>query len=514
MWLCYNVGMDEIAAREQGLQAILPIRMLAEQVFSRTAGAPLLKGNKVKVLKDGKENYPAWIEAIGAATRYVHFESYILQEDDVGKRFADLLAEKAREGVRVRVVYDWLGALGKTSRGLWKRLRAAGVDVRCFNPPRIDSPLSWLTRDHRKMISVDGRVAFVTGLCIGRKWVGYPERSLDPWRDTGVEVRGPAVADIDLAFAQVWETAGKPLPEDELPEPETIPAAGDVALRVVASLPNTGGLYRLDQLIAALARDTLWLTDAYFAGATSYVQALRSAAMDGVDVRLLVPGSTDIPIVRAISRVGYYSLLEAGVRVFEWTGPMLHAKTAVADGRWARVGSTNLNIASWIGNYELDVAVEDEGFAQTMEEMYLDDLMKSTEIVLGERGVRTVQRRPVWSVKQRKRRAAAMTRAGAGAIRIGSAVGAAMTNRRVLGPTEAKMMATAGIFLLSLSAVLVLWPRWVGVPLAVLCTWLAVSLLIRARRLLVSRRRVADATEDEDRDDSASICPTEGQGGL
>ncbi len=501
--LCYNVGMDEIPEKERKPQKILPIRMLAEQVFSRTAGAPLSKGNSVKLLKDGRENYPAWAEAISAARHYVHFENYFVQEDDIGKGFADLLAAKAREGVRVRVVYDWFGALGKASRGLWKRLRIAGADVRCFNPPRVDNPVSWFTRDHRKMISVDGRIAFVTGLCVGRKWMGYPERSLDPWRDTGVVVRGPAVADIDLAFAQVWETLGKPLPEDELPEPDSIPIDGDVALRVMASLPNTAGVYRLDQLIAALARNSLWLTDAYFAGAPSYVQALRSAAMDGVDVRLLVPGSSDIPVFRAISRVGYYSLLEAGVRVFEWNGPMLHAKTAVADGRWARVGSTNLNIASWIGNYELDVAVEDEHFAHAMEEMYLEDLAKSTEIVLGERGVRTVQHRPAWSVKQRKRRAAAMSRAGAGAIRIGSAVSAAMTNHRVLGPTEAQIMAVTGVFVLALSSVLVLWPKWVGILLAVLGTWLGVSLLIRGYRLFMIRRRAGD-DEEEDRGDSPS----------
>lgn len=495
--LCYNTKMDEIAARERELQTPRPMRILAEQLFSRTAGAPLSKGNSIKVLKDGKENYPAWLEAIGAARRYIHFENYIVQEDDVGRLFADLLAAKAREGVRVRVMYDWLGALGKTSRGLWKGLRAAGADVRCFNPPRIDGPLSWLTRDHRKMISVDGRVAFVTGLCVGRRWVGYPERSLEPWRDTGVELRGPAVADVDLAFAQVWETAGKPLPEDELPEPDSIPIAGDVALRVLASLPNTAWVYRLDQLIASLARNTLWLTDAYFAGATAYVQALRSAALDGVDVRLLVPGNSDIPVFRAISRIGYHTLLEAGVRVFEWNGPMLHAKTAVADSRWARVGSTNLNVASWIGNYELDVAVEDKGFARLMDEMYLEDLTKSTEIVLGEHGVRAIGRRPAWSVKQRKRRAAAMSRAGAGAIRIGSAVGAAMTNRRVLGPTDAQIMVASGIFALILSAVLVLWPKWVGIILAVPGAWLGVSLLFRGCRLFVKRRGVVDDCEEE-----------------
>ena len=161
-----------------------------------------------------------------------------------------------------------------------------------------------------------------------------------------------------------------------------MPAAGTVMARVVASTPTTAQLYRLDQLIAAGARRSLWLTDAYFVGTTLYVQALKSAATDGVDVRLLVPGSSDVPFIGSLSRAGYRPLLEAGVRVFEWNGSMLHAKTAVADSRWARVGSTNLNLTSWIGNWELDVAVEDEPFAKAMEAMYLDDLSHATEVVL------------------------------------------------------------------------------------------------------------------------------------
>jgi cardiolipin synthase len=169
-------------------------------------------------------------------------------------------------------------------------------------------------------------------------------------------------------------------------------------------------------------------------------------------------------------------------------------------------------MASWIGNYELDVAVEDEHFAHAMEEMYLEDLAKSTEIVLGERGVRTVQHRPAWSVKQRKRRAAAMSRAGAGAIRIGSAVSAAMTNHRVLGPTEAQIMAVTGVFVLALSSVLVLWPKWVGILLAVLGTWLGVSLLIRGYRLFMIRRRAGDDGEEEDRGDPPSMRSTDGSG--
>src|SRR5439155_21194315 len=151
-------------------------------------------------------------------------------------------------------------------------------------------------------------------------------------------------------------------------------------MRIVASEPNHAGLLRVEELVAAAARDTLWLTDAYFAGIPSYLEALRAAALDGVDVRLLVPGGTDIPILRPLSRAGYRPLLEAGVRVFEWNGPMLHAKTAVADGRWARVGSSNLNVASWLGNYELDAVMENTEFAHAMAAQYEDDLTHATEV--------------------------------------------------------------------------------------------------------------------------------------
>lgn len=465
-------------------KTIPDIRFLAEQAFSRVAGAPLVQGNSVRILKDAKENYPAWLDALSSAKKSICFENYIIREDKIGYQFADVLAEKARDGVKVRLIYDWLGTLRKTSRRFWRRLREAGVEIRCFNPPRFESPLGWLIRDHRKMLSVDSRIAFVTGLCVGSMWVGNPKRSIDPWRDTGIEVQGPAVVDIERAFADVWSAIGTPFANDELLERNSITTVGNVTLRVVATVPTMAGLYRLDQLIAALARHSLWLTDAYFVGVTMYVQALKSAAMDGVDVRLLVPGSTDIPILRGISRAGLKPLLEAGVRVFEWNGPMMHAKTAVADSKWARIGSTNLNLSSWIGNYELDVAVEDERFAQEMEKMYLDDLNNSTEIILSKRyKVRPAQRMPRQSLIQRGFPGGSVSRVGAGALSIGSTVGAAITNRRLLGPAETKVMIVAAILGSAFAIVFLLWPRWVTIPLALFSGWMAISFLIKAYKL-------------------------------
>ena len=456
---------------------------LLDQAFSRAAGAPLIGGNRVRLLSDGRENYPAWLDAIRAAQRTIHFESYIIHEDEVGGQFADALIAQARRGVRVRLIYDWMGGLGKTSRHFWNTLRAGGVEVRCYNPPRLDSAFGWISRDHRKMLSVDGAVGFVSGLCIGRMWVGLPQAGIEPWRDTGIEVRGPAVADMERAFADIWATMGEPIPHDEVVRRSALPAAGDTALRVVATLPGTAALFRVDQLVAGVATERLWLTDAYYAGTTAYVQALRAAALDGVDVRLLVPNGTDIPVLRPLSRVGYRPLLTAGVRVFEWDGTMLHAKTAVADGKWARVGSSNLNMASWLGNYELDVVIEDEPFARAMQEKYLEDLQHATEVVLSAHNRLRAPGAP-------RRRHAARTsgggsagRAAAGAVRLGRTVGAAFTNQRVLEPLEGRILVIAGALLLACALFVALLPRLVTYPLVVVAAWIAVTLLYRGYAL-------------------------------
>ena len=453
------------------------LRELADRMFSRAAGAALIDGNDVRLLEDGRENYNAWLEAIRSAQKQVHFENYFILDDEVGNEFAEAFAAKAREGLQVRVLYDWLGGFGKASRAFWRKLRAAGVEVRVHNPPSFSSPHRWLSRDHRKTLTVDGAVGFVSGLCVGRMWVGDPERNVLPWRDTGVEIRGPAVAEIARAFARSWALVGPSLPERDVPfEP---PRAGDVSLRIVSSEPATASMLRLDQLVASLARRRLWLTDAYYSGISSYVQALRAAALDGVDVRLLVPNATDIPILKPFSRAGYRTLLEAGVRVFEWNGTMLHAKTAVADCRWARVGSTNLNAASWLGNWELDAVIEDRDFATRMEEAYLRDLANSTEVVLDARHklCASGRSRPV------RLGAGSAGAVAAGALRIGNAVGSVLTNRRVLGPIERRLTSGVGLVLCALSVLVALFPRAFAYPVAALGLWAGFSLLWRAIRL-------------------------------
>jgi cardiolipin synthase len=477
------------------------LRGFAGRALSRAAGAPLIEGNHVRLLKDARENYPAWLDAIHTAKHHVHFESYIIHEDDTGRQFAETLIAKAREGVQVRLIYDWMGGFGKASRRFWRHLRSGGVEVRCYNPPRFDSPLGWMSRDHRKMLAVDCRIGFITGLCVGRMWTGDPERRLDPWRDTGVEVRGPAVSEIEQAFSQIWATMGKPVPHFGAIGEDSAIAAGDMSVRIVASLPATTGMMRLDELVSTLAEKTLWLSDAYYAATSSYVQALRAAAKDGVDVRLLVPNGTDIPILRPISQAGYRPLLEAGVRVFEWNGTMLHAKTAVADKLWARVGSTNLNLASWMTNYELDVAIEDPAFAETMTTQFERDLSNTTEIVLTRRN----RVRPMSEVdgapghdsrvrpNVRRSLSGSANRAAAGAVSVGSALGAALTNRRALGATEAGLLFFVSAIVISIGIVAAFWPRVLAWPLAFICAWLGIAW--GAKAVALKRRAQRQAAE-------------------
>jgi cardiolipin synthase len=467
-----------------------PLRLLAEQALSRAAGAPLVAGNSLELLIDAPAHFDAWLTAIRGAQQRLFLENYIIRDDEVGRAFRDALVERARAGVLVAVIVDWLGCLGQSRRAFWAPLRAAGGHVRVFNPLRLGEPFGWMSRDHRKLLVIDGLYGSLSGVCLSAKWLGDPARSVPPWRDTGVIVRGPAVADLEAAFAQSWSSLGAALHPFE---PVAEQAVGTVALRVIATQPASAGVYRLDQLIASMARRTLWLSDAYFVGITPYVQALVAAARDGVDVRLLVPGSSDIPAVAGMSRTGYRPLLKAGIRVFEWNGSMLHAKTAVADGQWARVGSSNLNIASWLGNCEVDVAVEDAGFAGALAEQFEQDLQNATEIVLTPRRFHRQKQIQCGTRPPRPPRAGGSSgRAAAGALRIANSVGAALSNHRVLGDDAAGPLLVGMLVCAVVAVVAILRPAWIGWPFGAFAGWMALNLGVRSWR---QRRRDRRAGE-------------------
>lgn len=472
------------AGREEW-QGLAALDALAGNAFARVAEASEVSGNAVRLLRDGTENFPLWLAAIAQASRTVHLENYIIADDGIGRQFTAALEAAVRRGVRCRVLYDWMGSRRLTPASFWSRLRDAGVEVRCYNPPSLANPLGWVSRDHRKLLCVDGLVAFTGGLCIAQDWFGDPARGMPPWRDTAVEIRGPAVAHLEAAFADSWSVAGPAIAE----EPEHPGAvAGALNLWVIPGRPDSMGLYRLGQLVAEIAQSRLWLSDAYFVATTGYARALTGAARAGVDVRLLVPGITNLPLVGSLSRAGYHGLLEAGVRVFEWNGPMMHAKTAVADGRWARVGSSNSNLASWISNRELDIAIHDPAFAQEMEAMFEQDLENATEIVLTGRHVGPLGAARRWYGADQRRRTGSVGRLLAGAVGVGSAVSATLAQHRNVGPTETPLLALAALVLVALAALGVIFPAGIAYPVAAIALWIASTLFARAWRLRARRR--------------------------
>jgi cardiolipin synthase len=349
------------------------------RALDRATGARPIPGNLVRHLALSSDALDAMLQMIAGAQRTIHFENYIIHDDETGSRFATAWAERARAGVRVRILYDAFGCRS-TSAGFWRELRSYGVDVRPFRPLWTSGPIEAFSRDHRKLIVVDGERAMTGGLCIGDEWSGNPRVGQPCWRDTMVVVCGPAVAALDASFGRMWARAGAPLPEDETaPVPEE---CGPSALRVVEGSPGQSRIYRAVQLLAAAVTERLWITDAYLVAPPPLYAAFVDAARSGVDVRMLLPGMSDIPIVRIFTRAGYRELLHAGARIFEYRGPMLHAKTLVGDHEWARVGSSNLNVSSLVGNYELDLVAEQDGLTATLATQFLHDMAQSREIVL------------------------------------------------------------------------------------------------------------------------------------
>jgi len=454
--------------------------------IDRAAGARPIEGNRLEHHPDSPRALDAMLAAIAAARRWVHFENYIIRDDATGRRFADALAERARRGVRVRVLYDALGSFG-TGRRFWRRLVQAGAEVRAFHRLLTHRPFELLSRDHRKLLVTDGGWAMIGGLCIGDEWAGDPERGRRPWRDTMVAVCGPAAAALDGAFAHIWRRTGAPLPPDEL---DADPApCGDSTVRVVEGVPGRARVYRAVELLVASAAERLWITDAYLIAPAPLYASLVDAAKGGVDVRLLVPGASDLPVLRSFTRVGYRDLLHAGVRVFEYQGPMIHAKTMLVDRRWARVGSTNLNVSSLLTNYELDLAAECETLTEELAAQFRRDLASSREIVLRPRPLRLPPKlvgTPLAPVGRHE--------GDEPHKRSGYEVGAfaVVALRRVAGGLRRAIAATAALACAGMGTLLLLFPRIMGAALAVGAFTLALVFVLYAREL----RRTREGDDD------------------
>lgn len=354
----------------------------------RIASADVTSGNAVTLFEDGDATFDDMISSIDGAAESVCLESYILKSDSVGRRFADALARAAARGVRVRLLADWVGMRG-IGRAYLRDLRAKRVDVRVFNPMGFRRWLGLVPRDHRKLLVVDRSAGITGGIGIGEEWQhGLIKKQRQAWRDTCVRIVGPAALDMHAAFDRMWDRADGHRPalaERRLRRPSRGAHldSADCAPSLVGIVEGEPGRLRVGRALhlqAAAAQRSIWLASAYFVPSFAEVDALTGAARDGVDVRLLVPSRYDHPWIHSLTRGFYSRLLRNGVRIWEWGGTMMHAKTTVVDGRWSRVGSTDFNPLGVAINYELDAIIDDPAIGAKAEAMFERDLSHSRQI--------------------------------------------------------------------------------------------------------------------------------------
>ncbi len=376
--------------RQSGDIDILDKQIALEQAVN---DSPLILGNKVTLLQDGAQTYPAMFTAIRSARDHINLESYIIEDDEVGRQFSDLLLAQQARGVQVNVIYDSVGALN-TPKPFFERLKQGGIEVLEFNPI---NPLTakgpWMInhRDHRKLLLVDGRIAFIGGINISSVYGSgsIPSRSrkaaanTEEWRDTDLQIEGPVVSEFQKLFMQTWEKQrGRPLaPKNYFP---ALKVQGKDIVRTIGSTPDDPFSLMYLTLISAIgnAEKQVHLTQAYFVPDPQLLQALVAAAGRGVDVKLILPSHSDSGLVFHAGRAHYTELLQGGVKLYERVGGLLHAKTAVIDGVWSTVGSSNLDWRSFLDNDEIDAVVLGQEFAQKMEAMFASDLQTSQAIDL------------------------------------------------------------------------------------------------------------------------------------
>ncbi len=363
------------------------------RVETALVDTPLVIGNGVKLLQDGKATYDAMLQAIGGAKDHINLETYIFDDDEVGEKFVQALLERQRRGVQVNVIYDSVGAL-KTPKPFFKQLTDAGVNVLEFNPVNpLTARRGWQVnkRDHRKLMVVDGRVAFLGGINISNVYStgsvpkGDANASKEPvaWRDTHMQIEGPVVADFQKMFLETWQKQkGKPLAQRNYLPP--LQPAGRQVVRAIGSTPDDPYSQIYLTLLSAIrsAEKTVHLTNAYFVPDPNLLAVLKEAAARGVDVKLILPSQSDSATVFHAGRSHYTELLTAGVKLYERTGALLHSKTAVIDGVWSTVGSTNLDWRSFLDNDEVNAVVLGTEFGQEMERVFAADLAASGEIDL------------------------------------------------------------------------------------------------------------------------------------
>lgn len=361
-------------------------------------------GNRIQLLRDGREAYPAMLEAIAAAERQVLLEMYWFGSDRAGWRFARALIESARRGVEVALVYDSVGSI-MASPEIFSALSAEGVSVLEYNPVapwKRRFRLAHLTRrNHRKILVVDGQLGFTGGINIADQWLPEEEDG-GGWRDDMVCVEGPAVLGLVRCFVKAWRRAGgQPLlrlGQVILSDDAPVSAgqiSGNQRVRVLGEgfFRNRHAISRAYLAHLYRARARAWIANSYFVPDRSVVSALVRAARRGVDVRIILPRESDVPVVEWASRAVWGRLLRNGVRIFQWSRSILHSKTAVIDGRWSTIGTFNLDYLSLRVNLEVNISVLDEAFASTMEASFEQDLSECYEVELSSFVFRSLEAR-------------------------------------------------------------------------------------------------------------------------
>jgi cardiolipin synthase len=367
---------------------ILETQIVLEQAVN---DSPLILGNKVILLQDGAATYPAMSRAIRNARDHVNLESFIIEDDEVGKQFADLLLEQQGRGVQINMIYDSVSSIS-TPKAFFNRLTEGGVQVLEFNPVNpVSMAMPWTlnNRDHRKLLVVDGQTAFLGGINISSVYSSgsVVKRDAEPggnataWRDTDLQIEGPVVGELQKLFMETWEKQhGKPLARrDYFP---VLKAAGQDIVRAVGSTADDPFSLMYLTLISAIgnAEKSVYLTNAYFVPDRQLLKALTGAVARGVDVKLVLPSHSDSNTTFHAGRSHYAELMEAGVKIYERRGALLHAKTALIDGVWSTVGSSNLDWRSALDNNEVNAVVLGRDFGLQMRAMFDLDLAASVAI--------------------------------------------------------------------------------------------------------------------------------------
>ena len=353
--------------------------------FRRNTAAAWCRDNRVELLRNGGDFLSSLFAAIDGAARSVHLEFYIIKNDTVGTGFADLLLSAAARGVEVCLVYDYIGCF-ETPGTYFRRLEKGGVRCLPFNPPPFRKGLAWFDkRDHRKMALIDGSAAYVGGINIASEYAGYGE-SMKRWRDVGVRIDGPAVALLERFFRAGWgEEGGGAPPAWEHGVAEVEPA-GDAEVMIVSGGPHHNRSFIRSAFRMAMAGTTesIRIVNPYFIPGPRVIRSLLKAAGRGVDVHVILPARSDVPLVRLVSRSFYATLLKGGVNIFEREGTILHAKVMLIDDCWAVVGSANLDQRSFHRNFEMNVIVDSHTFGSQVAEMLAADLANSRRIELAD----------------------------------------------------------------------------------------------------------------------------------